>query len=278
MKYRSFLLLLLLICPSVSLGQSATTLSSGLIDFLNVTYTSTGPTPGFVVTIFDEGDFSEYFPSIDSPSNPQRFKFDAPGGARFRIAGPQHLFTRPANDGIWGFIGVGAGQLFRATPQNGTPAVQLMMGITSGEELYNSFVNHQLTITMSVTGITNPGQFSYYINDNSPNSAVGTSATPLFSTLTGLNTYNFTGTTNFFNTAFSAPGVYNIDFQFSGVLSAGNVPVTSAFYRYTFDVAAFAVPEPATWALLGVSAIVAGFTMWYLRRRRRQALDAALTD
>ena len=251
--------------PSVCWGQ--TTLSSGTIDFLEVTYTA-GPNPGWVVQIDDVDNSHLYNPTFNSLLG--RFVFDAPGGANFNIAGPQHLFVRPASDAIWGFIGVGGGQLFRATPQNGSPATQLMMGIAS---LSNVFQKNQLTITMSVTGITNPGQFSYYINDNSPNSAVGTSATPIFSTLTGLNMFTYDGTANFYNMAFSAPGVYNIDFQFSGTLTAGGT-VTSEFYRYTFDVAVFAVPEPATWALLGVSASAVIVGAWYARRRRRLALDA----
>ncbi len=252
MKLRTVLLLVLLTSPSVCWGQI--TLSSGLIDFLDVSYTSSA---GWDVHIFDESTLTSYNPI----------------GTTFSIAGPQHLFVRPASDATWGFIGVSGGQLFRATPQNGDPGSQLVMGIATSD-LPVGFQNTPLKITMSVAGITNPGEFSYYINDNTPNSAVGDTATPLFSTLLGLNTLNFDwGTAHSYNMGFSAPGIYHVDFQFTGTLSDGNT-VTSDFYRYTFDVAIFAVPEPATWALLGMSTVGVLVCVGYVRRRRRLALDA----
>lgn len=258
MKHRAILILILLISPSVCWGQI--TLSSGLIDFLDVSYT-TGPSPAWDVHIFDESNATAYNPI----------------GTTFSIAGPQHLFVRPASDATWGFIGVGAGQLFRATPQNGDPGFQLVMAIATSD-LPAGFQSTPLTITMSVTGITNPGEFSYYINDNSPNSAVGDTAVPLFSTLLGLNSIPFDwGTAHSFNMGFSAPGIYHVDFQVSGTLTSG-ATVTSDFYRYTFDVAVFAVPEPATWALLGVSASAVIVGAWYARRRRRLVLDAVVPE
>jgi len=279
-KYRIPVLLALLICPTVSWAQ-ATVLSSGAYNFLQVSYLSGNSDP-WDVTIYDELNFVSYYPSPVSLSNPQRFTFGETGGATFHIGGPQHLFVRPSDNATWGFIGVNGGQLFRATPQNGAPErpsnPQLMMGIALGPELRNSFVNSRLTITMSVAGITNPGEFSYYANDNTPESAVGLTATPIFSTLTGLTTFNYSDTQNYFNMGFSAPGIYNIDFQFSGTLADGNIPVVSGFYRYTFEVAPFAVPEPTTWALLGVTSVGIGIGIWQVRRRRRRALEAIVSE
>lgn len=280
MKYRIAVLLVLLFCPSLCLAQ-ATVLSSGAIEFLQVSYVSTNTNP-WDVTIYDELNYVSYSPSPVSLSNPQRYTFNENGGATFHIAGPQHLFTRPSDNSVWGFIGVNGGELFRATPQNGTPEntpnPQLMMGIALGSDLRSSFLNSQLTVTMSLAGITNPGDFSYYANDNTPNSAVGLTATPILSTFNGLTSFDYSGTQNFFNMGFSAPGIYNIDLQFSGTLVNGNVPVTSGFYRYTFDVAPFAVPEPGTWALLGVTTVGVGLGIWHVRRRRRRALDAIIPN
>ncbi len=277
MKHRLTVLLALLVCPSLCWGQSATVLSSGAIEFLQVSYLTSNPSNPWAVTIHDELNFVSYTPTQLSLT---QFTFDRPSGATFYIGGPQHLFTRPSDDATWGFIGVGGGQLFRATPQNGAadrPSnPQLMMGIALGSELRNAFVGSQLTITM--TAISGPGQFSYYENDNFPESAVGPIAIPRLSTLTGLTTFNYSDSQNFFNMGFSAPGIYNIDFQFSGTLIEGNTPVTSGNYTYTFEVAPFAVPEPATWVLMGITIVGIGISIWQVRRRRRLALDALVPD
>ncbi|MBK7997990.1 MAG: choice-of-anchor M domain-containing protein [Verrucomicrobia bacterium] len=67
------------------------------------------------------------------------------------------------------------------------------------------------------------------------------------------------------NWAFSAPGTYTVSFEASGTLVDGNAFITSGPVDYTFQV----VPEPSTWALLGVS--FAGFVLWQLRRRHTAA-------
>ena len=67
------------------------------------------------------------------------------------------------------------------------------------------------------------------------------------------------------NWAFSAPGTYTVSFEASGTLVDGNAFVTSGPVGYTFQV----VPEPSTWALLGVS--FAGFILWQRRRRHTAA-------
>jgi hypothetical protein len=144
------------------------------------------------------------------------------------------------------------------------------------------FVNGQIDINMSVAGITNPGHFSLYTNDGTFNSATGDPniVNPLFSTfqnLTGI-TRN-TGTGNFFNLGFSAPGNYDVDFQFVGERTAleGGGIVTSDWYRYRFEVALFAVPEPGTWALLAGTGFAAAATGWHWRRARRRALDRPIS-
>ncbi|HMP17094.1 MAG TPA: hypothetical protein PKD72_08740, partial [Gemmatales bacterium] len=136
---------------------------------------------------------------------------------------------------------------------------------------------NQFTITLSTVGLGNPGDFALYGNDNTFGSAIG-SLSPfpiLLSTSDNISSFIYTGgTQNFFNLSFSEPGIYELDFQFSGVRTIAGEPVTytSPFYRYRFEVAA--IPEPTTWALLGCSAAGGMITCWQLRRLHRKKLQA----
>lgn len=258
-------------------GRCQAVLSSGTISFLELGFNNSNVNnPFWIVRINDQinGDF--YSPTFNSGLG--RFVFDTSGGARFLVDGPQHLFVRPFPVD-WAFIGVEAGELFRATPQNGDPSTQLIMAVATIGVPNGIFVNNQFSVTMSVTGITNPGDFSYYSNNDPPLSATGDLGTVLLSTHDNINSFNrFAGTQSNFNMAFSDPGIYNVDFQFSGdrTPASGGGTVTSEFYRYTFEVAAFAVPEPGTWALLGMSIIGIGVGAWFYRRRHRRLLESVV--
>lgn len=252
-------------------ASAQTVLTEGQIQFIEVSFSNV--IPAWDVKISDENTNTIYSAAFESPLN--RFVFDRPGGARFRIAGPQHLFTRPPTPD-WNFTGVGANQLFRATPQNGDTNTQLVMGIASSGVSFTLFEQNQFTVTMSTVGISNPGQFAFYGNDNTFGSAVGTlNPSPiLFSTNDNITSFIYTGgSQNFFNLSFSTPGIYDIDLQFSGQRTAANGggTITSEFYRYRFDVAA--IPEPTTWALLGLSAVTGGLVCWNHRRLHRKKLD-----
>ena len=276
------LMRLLLFCslalPGVAHAQTVLTL--GQISFIELSFNNSNlSNPQWINQIFDETNNQLYNPTFNSSLGRQ--VFDTGGGARFLIQGPQHLFTRPLPT-TWDFIGTGPNSPFRATPQNGDPGSRLVMGIATFSLPPGLFVNDQIDINMSVLGITNPGHFSLYTNDGSFNDAVGDQniVTPLFSTFTGLDGITRpTGTGNFFNLAFSAPGLYDVDFQFVAERTEpqGGGVVTSDWYRYRFDVALFStVPEPGTWALLGCATLGIAITGWNVRRVRRRALEQLL--
>jgi hypothetical protein len=270
-----FLMTLALVAfPGVARAQAV--LTQGQISFIELSFNNSNQSnPQWINQIFDETNNQLYNPSFNSGLGRQ--VFDVGGGARFRIQGPQHLFTRPLPT-TWDFIGTAANNPFRATPQNGDPASRLIMGISTFSLPPGLFINDQIDINMSVTGITNPGHFSVYANDGTFNSATGDPniVNPLFSTFLGLTGITrLTGTANYFNLGFSAPGNYDVDFQFVAERTAqeGGGTVTSDWYRYRFEVAAFAVPEPGTWALLGFSVAAAGLAGWRFRLARQRALN-----
>lgn len=275
MKYTAPLLLALF--SSLCL-QAQDVISQGQISFLELGFNNTNVNnPFWIVQINDESTQTTYDASFNSSLG--RFVFDSPGGATFLVGGPQHLFTRPVPTS-WSFIGVGANELFRATPQNGDPVTRLIMGVASFSVPNGVFVNNEFTITMSVAGITNPGAFSYYSNDDPFNSALGNLGTILLSTDQNITSFTrFAGTQNNFNMAFSDPGIYEVDFRISGIRTeaAGGGEIFSPFYRYTFEIAPFAaVPEPATWALMIGSSVVAAGVVWQRRRSRLKSLDEVI--
>jgi hypothetical protein len=266
--------LFLAIIPSLAWSQ--TVLTNGQIQFMELSFNNSGPTPSWDNVISDETTITSYTSSVLSTN---LRGFDVPGGARFRVQGAQHLFTRPATPD-WNFTGVSALQPFRATPQNGDTNFQLVMGISSINVSATLFQLNQFTVSMSALG-TNPGQFALYGNDNTFGSAIGSlSPSPiLLSTNNNITSFIYTGgTQNFYNLSFSVPGIYDIDFQFSGqrTIASGGGTFTSPFYRYRFDIAA--VPEPATWALIGFSVLCILITCWQLRRLHRQRFDAVLSN
>lgn len=265
----------LLACPASVRSQSV--LANGNIAFLELGFNNSNVNnPFWVVRINDLINNVFYTPTFNSSLG--RFVFDAPGGARFLIDGPQHLFERPLSSS-WSFIGVGPGEQFRATPQNGDPASQLVMAVATIGVDNGIFVNNQMSVTMSVTGISNPGEFSYYSNDDPPNDATGNLGTVLLSTLDNLTSFNrFSGTQSNFNMAFSDPGIYQVDFQFSGdrTVGSGGGTITSSFYRYTFEVGLFSVPEPATWGLIGITILGSTVGFWMYRRQQRRIMEGVL--
>jgi hypothetical protein len=269
-----FLILMLTLALAVPPARAQMVFTHDQISFINLELDQSTPTnPQFVVTMYNASQDLTVNPIFVSGLD--RWVFAHNSGAVIHLQDP-HLYTRPGS-GAWNFIGVGPLQLFRATPQNGDPTNYLVLSVSSLEFPSGVFVNDQINVNLSTAGISNPGHFSLYNNNDPFNDATGELDTVHLSTLNNLLTFpRLAGTENNFNLAFSAPGTYQLDFQFTGTLRPefGGGSVISDFYRYTFTVAA--IPEPATWTLLGVTAVVATGGVIQYRRRRRKLAEADL--
>lgn len=257
----------LLLSPAAVRAQ--TVLTHDQVSFIDLSLDESSVSgPRIVNDIVDSSSGQTFQPVFVSGID--RWVFDHGNGARFLVQNP-HLAFRPTS-GAWNFIGVGPNQPFRATPQNGDPSTRLVLSISSINFPSGFFANDEITVTLSTAGISNPGHFSLYTNDDSFNDPTGQLDTVYLSTLNNL--FSFTrpaGTENNFNLAFSAPGTYQLDFHFSGTRPPenGGGTVVSDVYRYRFDVAA--IPEPATWGLLaGATVTAAGGVVWQRRRKRKQ--------
>lgn len=168
--------------------------------------------------------------------------------------------TTVSADPLFSFLGAAG------SPTWILPAVQnpglLFLGF--GAEEIESGVFAGDSINVHLRGVTGPGTFAVFAFDGATgnpqvfmNSGDGFGADDSFLVPAGGHSD--------LNWAFSAPGTYTVSFEASGTLVDGNAFVTSGPVGYTFQV----VPEPSTWALLGVS--FAGFILWQLRRRHTAA-------
>lgn len=274
MTFRRTCLFLLCLLLAPAAGRAQSVFIHDQISFIDLGLDATNPTnPDITVKIFNGSTNQTFTPIFDSGVG--RWVFDHPAGARFLVQNP-HLYLRPGG-GAWNFIGVGPNQPFRATPQNGDANNYLVLSISSVEFPSGVFVNDEINVFLSTAGTNNPGHFSLYTNDDSFNDATGDLNTIYLSTLNNLTSFSrLAGTENNFNLAFSAAGTYQLDFQFSGTLRPqfGGGSVVSDVYRYTFVIAA--IPEPATWALMGLTAAATAAGVVAYRRRKRRLANADL--
>ena len=197
--------------------------------------------------------------------------------------------NRPA-DPSWSFLGVGAGQPLYYWPQSQI-SKRLYLGFASDGGLVptgtfasyfesDSRVNgtaRWLEISLvdvqftPAPGETDPGYFSLWQTG-------GTSGTTVWmsSFQNGIDasdaTWLIEGGHAHYNWGFTAQGLYEITFRFSGLLASTGLPISSEPITYYFGVEfqPTAVPEPNVTALLAVGALFAGLRRPTLSRNKTQ--------
>jgi surface-anchored protein len=114
-------------------------------------------------------------------------------------------------------------------------------------------------ITLSLASVSGPGSFSLWNVDSfgAPNlfmsSAPGAASPNSLSLIPGSHGH--------YNLGFTAPGTYEVSFTASGTHITDGA-VLSSPATYTFEV----VPEPSTWAMLGLGSVALA---WIAANRRR---------
>lgn len=159
----------------------------------------------------------------------------------FTIIVPDPPFPRPAGS-AWEFAGTAAGQSMWLLPQTQDPA-KPFLGFGT-EELVPSEWNGNLTL--SLVAVEGPGQFAAWQNGafGAPSVALATADGISAADRLVLNP----GGHAHYNLGFTAPGLYQVTFRVDGThLVDGALSDTG-----TFLFAVPAVPEPGTWALLGL--------------------------
>jgi surface-anchored protein len=181
-----------------------------------------------------------------------------PGDAILQVnAGAE---TTVSSNPLFNFLGT-AGSATWILPAVEDPSL-LFLGFGAEEIESGLFVGD--TLNMYLRGVSGPGEFALFDFDGLTgdprvfmNSRDGFTAADLFVAPAGGHTH--------LNWAFSAPGTYTVSFEASGILADGNVFTSSGPVDYTFHV----VPEPDTWALLGLGAL--GLVFCKARRRAANA-------
>ncbi len=168
----------------------------------------------------------------------------------------QALTTVPSGS-QWSFLG-SAGSPVWILPSSPVESL-LFLGFATEEIGDGIFEDDELTL--SLTGVSGPGDFSVY-SLTFGNPTVWMNSGDGFSGVDSLVLP--TGTHQHFNLAFTAPGDYTVTFEAAGTLVAGSQFTQSSPVDYFFTVV---VPEPSTAALTGV-----GIATWFaVVRRKRNA-------
>lgn len=169
-----------------------------------------------------------------------------PGDAIVGVDIVAALKTVPAGP-QWSFLGTPGSSVW-ILPQTHDPDL-LFLGLGTEELATGIFTGDQ--VTLSLKGVSGPGNFAVYVTDmfGTPsvlmNSGDGITAGDAVTLSAGAHSH--------VNWAFGAPGVYQVDFEGSGLLAEGNLFTASGIVTYTFEVAT--VPEPGSLALLTIGAL-----------------------
>lgn len=153
-----------------------------------------------------------------------------------------HAQAAVPSGGAWSFLGT-AGNPVWILPQVENPSL-LFLGLGTEELESGLFMNDQ--ITLSLTAVRAPGAFSMY--------EVGVFGTPTVFMNSGDGISGgdqialSAGSHRHVNWAFTTPGVYQVDFEASGILAEGNQSISSGPVTYTFSVGV--VPEPSSLSLV----------------------------
>lgn len=157
----------------------------------------------------------------------------------------------------WDFVGVTSGADFWVFPQTSEPALPFI-GI-GAEELDPLDWTGNLTITLteiSGSGVANGGFFSLYTTEGFGDPIA------FMASLGGITAADFAtvtpGSHEHYNWAFTKTGQYDVTFEIAGTHATDGAKSASA--TYSFNV----VPEPSTYALLGLGLAAIG---WARRRR-----------
>lgn len=147
----------------------------------------------------------------------------------------------------WSFLGT-AGSPVWILPQTQNPSL-LFLGLGTEEMATGLFTSDQ--VTLSLKAVNGPGTFAVY------ETGMFGAPTVFMNSGDGINVGDSIALTagghRHVNWSFTAPGVYQIDFEGAGTLADGNVFTSSGNVTYTFEVAA--VPEPGTASFLALGSL-----------------------
>jgi surface-anchored protein len=208
-------------CCAAASTAAQTTLTSGHLD---------------LGVAFEEGAFHLH---IHDEENEQEF---SPDEAILQVG--QESFSLVPSDARYSFLGAGGSPVF-ILPQVENPSL-IFLGVGAEEIEAGLFQQDQITLTLRA--IAGPGSFAGYSVDGFGNPAIH------FNSRDGLDANDRIAVTagghSDINWAFSAPGSYRLTFEASGSLAGGGM-LASGPVDFHFAV----VPEPSTWALLGMGAL-----------------------
>ena len=165
---------------------------------------------------------------------------------------------------VWDAIGVAAGENYYFLPASGAGAggagalAAPYLGIGAEEVSTGHFDGDTLTLTL--TGASMPGTATFSLWENGM-----TDPTFYMTTADGISSADSitvaVGSHAHYNWGFSEAGTYELEFTVSGYVD-GTLTTDTATYTFT------AVPEPATTAAIGGSAILALVLLLRLRGSR----------